>query len=524
MSGKNKHFNLKTNGKVYRNFAVDFLIKKSVHRKEGVLSKNGVLTVQTGKYTGRSPNDRFIVDDFYTHKLIHWGKVNIPLSEDSFQKLYNKIAAYFRRLPELFIFDGLAGADPKHRLKIRVYSELAYQNLFIQHMLLKPKPEELISFLPDFTILVAPSVKADPTKDKTNSEAFVVLNLSKKIAIIGGTQYAGEIKKSVFSVMNFFLPQKGVLPMHCSANIGKSDDTALFFGLSGTGKTTLSTDPSRKLIGDDEHGWSDEGVFNFEGGCYAKCINLSQKFEPYIYQAIRSGAICENVFLDPDTLEYDFTSSIYTENSRATYPLEFIPFSEISGRGGHPRTIIFLTADAFGVLPPVAHLSKNQILYHFLSGYTSKLAGTERGIKEPKAAFSTLFGEPFMPLNPLTYAKLLDLYVNKYKPDVYLINTGWSGGPYGTGKRISINLTREIVTQALNGTLKKAVFRHDRIFNLSVPQSIPKIPKEVLDQQQTWKNKKKYLKKAKELANLFRVNFQRFPDAAEEIKNSGPRG
>lgn len=509
--------------RIHHNLNIDKLISHALKRKEAILSRVGALTVSTGKYTGRSPNDRFIVDDRYSHQKINWGKVNLPLTPKVFDNLYRKVGHYLSDLNDLYIFNGLAGADTRYQLKVKIVCELAYQNLFAFHMLLKPPPN-CPDFKPDFTIFVAPKFKADPKIDKTNSEAFIIINFSQKVVLIGGTQYAGEIKKAIFTIMNFLLPQKGVLPMHCSANIGKSGDTALFFGLSGTGKTTLSADPKRKLIGDDEHGWSREGIFNFEAGCYAKCINLNAKSEPHIYQAIKRGAICENVVLNPQTLEYDFTDSRYTENSRATFPLSHIPGSVPSGRGNQPKTIIFLTADAFGVLPPVAKLNINGAVYHFLSGYTSKLAGTERGIKEPKATFSTLFGEPFMPLNPLIYAGLLRKYLKKYKPEVFLVNTGWINGPYGTGKRISIELTRKIVTAALDGLFKKVRFRHDSIFNLDVPKSLPNATTEIFNPANGWKDKNQYWKKAKELAQLFQKNFKRFPNASKQIIAAGPKG
>ncbi len=389
---------IKAKGKIHRNLGVDVLVKKAVKRGEGVISKTGALTVNTGKYTGRSPNDRFIVDTKAVHDEINWGKINIPISEENFDKLYKKIASYMSKLDELFVFDGYVGADNDHMLHVRVVNELASQNLFVRQLLRRPNEKDLKKHAPAFHVLAAPGCHADPAKDGTRSEAFIVLHLDKRIAIIGGSQYSGEMKKTLFSVMNYYLPKKGVFPMHCSANIGKSGDTALFFGLSGTGKTTLSADPNRRLIGDDEHGWSEKGVFNFEGGCYAKCINLKKEDEPQIWNAIKHGALVENVIMDAETKEYDFADDSLTENTRVGFPIEHIPGAEPSGCGGQPKTVIFLTADAFGVMPPVARLSEKQAMYHFMSGYTSKLAGTERGIKEPQAAFSAFFGEPFMPL------------------------------------------------------------------------------------------------------------------------------
>jgi phosphoenolpyruvate carboxykinase (ATP) len=518
-----REFNIEAKGEVHRNLDVNTLLKKSVERKEGVISKTGSLTVTTGKYTGRSPNDRFIVDTPDVHDEIAWGKVNMPLSEEYFDKLYEKITKHMSGLDELFVFDGFAGADKKHTLHIRVVNEFSSQNLFIHQLLRRPNKEELESHDPKLTILAAPGCIADPESDGTNSEAFVVINLKKKVVIIGGTSYAGEIKKSIFSVMNYFLPKKGVLPMHCSANMGKDSQTALFFGLSGTGKTTLSADENRILIGDDEHGWSENGIFNFEGGCYAKCIDLSKENEPQIYNAIRDGALVENVVMDPKTLEYDFADNSLTENTRAAYPLEYIPNSEVSGVGGHPKTIIFLTADASGVMPPVAKLDPTQAMYHFMSGYTSKLAGTERGITEPVATFSSFFGEPFMPLKPMVYANLLKQYLEKYNSSVFLINTGWTGGPYGTGERISIKDTRKMVTAALNSDLDSVEYEHHEIFNLDIPKSCPDVESKILKPQNTWESLQAYEKKANELAALFQKNIEKFSDVTDEIKKSGPK-
>jgi len=514
---------IKTKGKIHRNLGVDPLVKKSVERGEGEISKSGALTVRTGKYTGRSPNDRFIVDEPSIHDKINWGKTNVPISTEDYNTLYKELVEYLSQLPELFVFDGIVGADPKHSLKVRIINELASQNLAIRHLLRKPTPEELVSHYPEFTVLVAPGFKADPKRHHVNSEAFIIINFSQRMVLIGTSQYGGEIKKSLFTVMNFLLPLKDILPMHCSANVGNQGDTALFFGLSGTGKTSLSADPKRRLIGDDEHGWSPEGIFNFEDGCYAKCINLSQEHESQIYNSIKDGAVVENVIMHPETKEYDYSDASLTENTRAAYPVAYIPNAELSGRGNHPKTIIFLTADAFGVMPPIAKLSAEQAMYHFMSGYTSKLAGTERGITEPQAAFSSFFGEPFMPQKPMVYSTLLKKYTSKYGTNVFLINTGWSGGPYGVGERMAIKLTRAMITAALTGALDKVGYNRHPIFNLLMPKDCPDVPRDILDPVNTWDDKEAYQKQAKKLAELFKKNFVKFSDTPEAIKKSGPK-
>ncbi|MGB9809576.1 MAG: phosphoenolpyruvate carboxykinase (ATP), partial [Caldanaerobacter sp.] len=456
---------------VYRNLPVAKLIEEAVKREEGVLINNGAFDVYTGKYTGRSPNDKFIVDDLEIHDEIWWEN-NKPISPEKFEKLLNRLTAYLQER-DIFIFDGFVGADPAYRIPIRVITEYAYQSLMARQLFIRPSKKELENFIPEYTLIAAPRFKAIPEIDGTNSEAFIILNFTKKLIIIGGSQYGGEIKKAIFTLMNYLMPKRGVLSMHCSANVGKDGDTALFFGLSGTGKTTLSADPERFLIGDDEHGWSEKGIFNFEGGCYAKCINLSREKEPQIWDAIRFGAILENVIYDEATREPDYTSDKITENTRAAYPIDFIPGAIQSGVGGHPKTIIFLTADAFGVLPPIAKLTKEQAMYYFLSGYTSKLAGTERGITEPQATFSTCFGAPFLPLPPMVYAKMLGEKIEKYDTKVFLVNTGWSGGPYGVGTRIKLEYTRRMVSAALKGELDKVEFTKDPIFNLNIPVSCP---------------------------------------------------
>jgi phosphoenolpyruvate carboxykinase (ATP) len=517
-----KQFGIDFNGELHDNISVDELLEKSLEREEGELSKNGALTVMTGKYTGRSPDDRFIVDEPSVHDEINWGKTNVPITIENYNKLYKHITNHLSEAEELFVFDGFVGADPGCSLPVRVVNEFAYHNLAIRQLLRRPKPDEPISGDSGFTVLVAPNCEADPKIHGVNSEAFIVINFQERVVIIGASRYSGEMKKSLFSVMNYLLPKKDILPMHCSANIGKDGSSALFFGLSGTGKTTLSADPNRKLIGDDEHGWSDDGIFNFEGGCYAKCINLTRENEPQIYDAIKTGAVVENVVMDSKTKEYDYTDSSKTENTRVAYPVDFIPNAELSGIGGHPKTIIFLTADAFGVLPPVAKLNYEQAMYHFMSGYTSKLAGTERGIVEPQATFSSFFGEPFMPLKPMVYSNLLKQYISKYGANVFLINTGWSGGPYGIGERMSIKLTRAMVTAALDGELDKVEYQTHHLFNLDIPKTCPGVPPEILDPINTWKDKSGYEKQAKELAELFKENFKKFKEAPEEIQSAGP--
>lgn len=515
------NYNITPKNKTHRNLAVADLIEKSLSKNETQLAKNGAVVVYTGKYTGRSPNDRFIVDTKKTHTDIDWGHVNIAISDDSFDKIYQKVSQYLSAKEELYIFDGFAGADETYKLQVRMISEYAYQALFINHLLRRPTAEELKTHQPELTILVAPNFQADPKVDGTKSEAFIILNLEKMIVLIGGTKYSGEIKKSVFTVMNYLLPQKGVFPMHCSANMDKDGKTALFFGLSGTGKTTLSADPKRFLIGDDEHGWSENGIFNFEGGCYAKCIDLKRENEPQIWRAIRKGALLENVILK-DNGEFDFTDRSLTENTRVAYPLDYIENVVLSGVGTHPSYIIFLTADAYGVLPPVAKLNSEAAMYHFLSGYTSKLAGTERGITEPKAVFSTCFGAPFMPLKPLVYAELLKKYMTKYNSKVYLVNTGWSGGAYGVGKRISIKDTRAIVSAILDGNLDKGKYYHDDLFNLDVPRRVPDVEAKILFPKELWVDKNDYDKKAQQLAKLFIDNFKKFSNIPQKIIKAGP--
>ncbi len=507
---------------VYHNLSPAQLTERAVARGEGTLSNTGALVVTTGKYTGRSPDDRFVVDVPAIHDDIDWGKVNVPVSAETFDHIYDKMMAYLQGR-EIFIFDGFAGADPKYALSVRVVNELASQNLFMHQLLLRPTAEQLAAFVPGFTIIAAPGFKCIPEKDGVHSEAAILVNFEKRMVLIAGSQYAGEIKKSVFSVMNYLLPKAGVLSMHCSANVGAEGDSALFFGLSGTGKTTLSADPNRSLIGDDEHGWSDEGIFNIEGGCYAKCINLSHENEPQIWDAIKFGALVENVIMNPETRELDFNDKTLTENTRVGYPVDYIPNCLIPGKAGHPKTVVFLTADAFGVIPPISKLDKNQAMYHFVSGYTSKLAGTERGIVEPQTTFSTCFGAPFLPLDPSVYAEMLGKKIEEHNANVYLVNTGWAGGKYGVGSRMKLKYTRAMVTAALNGDLEKGEFELDPIFNVMVPKTCPNVPDEFLNQRAMWKDDAAYEATAKDLAARFVKNFQKYSHMPAHIVEAGPK-
>ena len=503
---------------VYRNLEPPQLVEHALRRGEGQLSNTGALCVRTGKYTGRSPNDKFIVDSEGVHDDIAWGKINVPTTQAVFDALYEKMVAYLQNR-EIFVFDGFAGADTRHTKAFRIVNELASQNLFIHQLLLRPTAEQLADYKADFTIICVPGFKCDPQRDHTHSEAAIMIDYEKKLVLIAGSQYAGEIKKSVFSVMNYLMPKEGVFPMHCSANIGKDGVSAIFFGLSGTGKTTLSADPNRKLIGDDEHGWADESVFNFEGGCYAKCIDLTEESEPEIYRAIRFGALVENVIVDPETRRPDYADSSLTENTRVGYPVDYIPNAAIPGVCATPKTVIFLTADAYGVLPPISRLDEKQAMYYFVSGFTSKLAGTERGITSPVPTFSTCFGAPFMPLDPSVYAKMLAEKVAKSGAKVYLVNTGWNG----TGKRMKLSYTRAMVTAALNGELEKAEFVTDPYFGVAVPTSCPNVPEELMIPANTWKDKAAYEAKAKELARSFVENFKKYNKMPADVVAAGPK-
>jgi phosphoenolpyruvate carboxykinase (ATP) len=505
---------------VYRNLLVEDLVKTAVNLNEGVINSTGSLSVNTGKYTGRSPDDRYIVYDAKTRDAVDWGKINHQFPSDKFEKILEKMKHFVDR-KDLFIFDGFVGADKENRLAIRVINDHAWQSLFARQLFIRPSKEELENHEPEFTVMCINDFKAIPEVDGTASDIFILIDLTRKIVLIGGTQYAGEMKKSMFAIMNFLLPERDIFPMHCSANIGKNNDTALFFGLSGTGKTTLSADPNRRLIGDDEHGWSKNGIFNFEGGCYAKCINLSQEAEPEIWNAIKPGAVLENVVLNGNKPDYD--DNTLTENTRVAYPLDYIPGAVIPSVGGNPKVIVFLTADAMGVLPPISRLTKEGAMYHFMSGYTSKLAGTERGIKEPKSVFSQCFGAPFMPRPASVYAKILGEKINEHNSVVYLVNTGWSGGQYGIGKRIKIKFSRAMVTAALTGALNNIKYRHDNLFNLDIPTEVPDVPEEILDPKNTWSDKDLYDLSSKELAQMFVENFKKFENVAPEILNAGPK-
>ncbi|WP_439874347.1 phosphoenolpyruvate carboxykinase (ATP) [Bacillus mycoides] len=501
--------------------SVPQLVEKVLMRNEGKLTSTGAVSASTGKYTGRSPKDKFIVKEASVADKIAWGAVNQPISEEHFNKLYTKVLEYLKEKEELFVFKGFAGADRNYRLPIQVVNEYAWHNLFVHQLFIRPTEEELATHESEFTIVSAPNFKADPAVDGTNSEAFIMVSFEKRIVLIGGTEYAGEMKKSIFSIMNFLLPEQDILSMHCSANVGEEGDVALFFGLSGTGKTTLSADPNRKLIGDDEHGWSDNGVFNIEGGCYAKCVNLSHEKEPQIFDAIKFGSVLENVVIDGQTRIADYNDTTLTENTRAAYPMHAIDNIVLPSVAGHPNTIIFLTADASGVLPPISKLSKEQAMYHFLSGYTSKLAGTERGVTSPQATFSTCFGSPFLPLDASRYAEMLGEKIEKHDAKVFLVNTGWTGGEYGVGKRMNLGYTRAMIQAALSGELAKAETVKHNIFGLEVPLHVPGVPDEVLMPEQTWADKDAYKVKAIALANEFKANFKKFDSVSEDIINLG---
>jgi phosphoenolpyruvate carboxykinase (ATP) len=507
--------------KVHRNLYAAPLVQAALRRGESQLAATGSLVAETGKRTGRSPKDKFTIKDAITADKVAWGSANQPFPPQRFDALYERVLDYLND-KELFVQDLFCGADPKYQLPIQVINEYAWHNLFVRQLFIRPTPEELKTHKPEFTIVSAPSFKADPKRDGTNSEVFVLVNFTKKLVLIGGTEYAGEMKKSTFGVMNFVLPQRNVFPMHCSANIGADGVTALFFGLSGTGKTTLSADPTRRLIGDDEHGWSATGVFNFEGGCYAKCIRLSQENEPQIWNALRFGSVLENVVLDPVTRIPNYDDESKTENTRAAYPVEFIDNAVIPGFGGHPKNVVFLTADAFGVLPPVSRLTPEQAMFHFMSGYTAKVAGTEAGVTEPQATFSTCFGAPFMPLPPKVYAEMLGSRLREHQAQCWLVNTGWQGGPYGVGKRMSLPYTRAMVNALVEGKLANVDFEVEPSFGLSIPKSCPGVPSELLDPRNSWKDSAAYDKMAADLSARFAKNFEQF-DAPREVKEAGPK-
>ena len=517
---------------VYRNLTVSELVNDIVANREGVIGLKGAAMVDTGIYTGRSPKDKYIVDEPSSNSDIWWGPVNQKTSESVFNMLYNQVKNFYNlnSSTKTYVFDGFAGADPNHALSVRIIAKKAWQAHFVHNMFIRPHENELENFSPGFTIINASDVKNDSYKDYgMNSETFIVFNIKKSIAIIGGTEYGGEMKKGIFSILHYLLPKKNILSMHCSANVDENNNnSAIFFGLSGTGKTTLSTDPSRPLIGDDEHGWSDDGIFNFEGGCYAKVINLNPQEEPDIYNAIRKGALLENVVYDKESLEIDFNDGSKTENTRVSYPLEHIDNS-ISGRGmpstaGHPKKIIFLTCDAYGVLPPVAKLTSDQAMYHFISGYTAKVAGTERGITEPTATFSPCFGGPFLTLHPLKYAELLKKKMQKFNVPVYLVNTGWVGNNAESGeRRFSLPLTRQILNSILNGHIDDCKFDHDNYFGFQIPQTLGDIDPNLLNPLKAWKDIKEYHRSARELIKKFQDNYMMYDLGDENILNAGPK-
>jgi len=513
------------NAKVNYQFSSEELHNETIQKEQGKVADNGALAVDTGEFTGRSPKDRFIVKDDVTRDQVWWGNINIPFPIDKFDKLYEKVTNYLSE-KEIYVRDSYACADEDYKLNIRVITEYPWSNMFAYNMFLRPTEDELAGFDPEWVIVNAPGFMADPKVDGTRQHNFAILNFTKKIALIGGTGYTGEIKKGIFSALNFILPvDKNAMPMHCSANVGDNGETAIFFGLSGTGKTTLSADPTRKLIGDDEHGWTAENtVFNFEGGCYAKVINLSEENEPDIYNAIKPGAILENVVMDSDG-KVNFEDTSKTQNTRVSYPIYHIENIQKPSIGKNPKNIFFLTADAFGVLPPISKLTPGQAAYHFISGYTAKVAGTEEGINEPTPSFSACFGAPFMPLHPTRYAEMLSQKMKAAGVNVWLINTGWTGGPYGVGSRMKLKFTRAMITAALDGELKNVVYENHPIFGLDVPQSCPNVPSEVLNPRSTWGNEKAYDIQAKELAASFKENFKKFEEYAnEEILSGAPIG
>ncbi|HEX4467943.1 MAG TPA: phosphoenolpyruvate carboxykinase (ATP) [Gemmatimonadaceae bacterium] len=516
---------LKPRGEVHWNLVAAVLIQHAARRGEGDFAEMGPFVSVTAPHTGRSPNDKFVVRETQSEPDVDWGKVNQPFSPEKFETLLADVRAHLNSNAELFVQDLYCGADPKYRLSVRYVSPSAWHMAFVRNMFIRPDVAELATFDPNFTVLHAPEFQADPTKHGTRSSTFIVLNLAKRMILVGGTRYAGELKKAMFTVMNYYLPKQGVLSMHCSANVGKAGDSALFFGLSGTGKTTLSADPERSLIGDDEHGWSGEGVFNFEGGCYAKVINLSAEGEPDIYRTTQMfGTILENVVLDPITRKVKFEDQSITENTRASYPLHYIPNFVPNGRGGHPKNIVLLTADAYGVLPPVAKLTRDQALYYFLSGYTAKVAGTERGVKEPQATFSSCFGAVFLVWHPCKYAEMLGHLIEQHHADVWLVNTGWTGGAYGVGTRMKLSHTRKMVHALLRGDLASVKTTVDPTFGLAVPIEIPGVPKSVLQPRQTWKDTAAYDAQAKKLAGMFEENFKKFESfVSEAVRSAGPR-
>jgi phosphoenolpyruvate carboxykinase (ATP) len=520
---KESDLRIVTRENIFLNLSPAELVEHALANREGTLCETGALMVDTGTFTGRSPKDRFIVKEKETEQNIWWGDINLPMEEEKFERLFQKMSSFLSD-KKLYIREAYAGADKQYRLNLKIINTLAWHNLFCCNMFLRPKGEDLENFQSDFTIICAPEFEADPIEDGTRQKNFAVLHLSKRILMIGGTAYAGEMKKGIFSVLNYVLPQQhNVLSMHCSANVGKYRDTAVFFGLSGTGKTTLSADPERSLIGDDEHGWDENSIFNFEGGCYAKVIDLSEKKEPEIWNAIKFGAILENTRFYPGTREVDYSNKEVTENTRTSYPIDHIKNALIPSIAGTPKHIFFLTADAFGVLPPISRLNKGQAMYHFISGYTAKVAGTEVGITEPKTTFSACFGAAFLPLHPTKYAALFGEKMEKQNVKVWLVNTGWTGGPYGVGKRMKLEYTRAMISAAIEGQLDHVKFQKHNVFGIAIPETCPNVPDEVLSPRSTWADKEAYDKKARELGKAFRLNFEKFKDfATKDILSGAP--
>src|SRR5579872_994933 len=509
--------------KAAHNLSAAALFEEAIRNGEGLAAARGPLVVRTGKHTGRSPNDKFFVREPSSEHYIDWGKTNKPFDPDKFTALLARVDDYLRD-KDVYVLDAFAGADPRYRIPVRVVTELAWHNLFARNLFIPATGEALQGFKPEFAVVDACNFLAEPLRDGTRSETFIIIDFSRKLVLIGGTTYAGEIKKSVFTIMNYLLPLRNVMPMHCSANVGPDDDVAIFFGLSGTGKTTLSADPGRALIGDDEHGWSDHGVFNFEGGCYAKAIHLSAELEPQIFPTTQTfGTVLENVVIDPESRELDLDDASLTENTRAAYPLSSVANTVASGCAGHPRNIVMLTADAFGVMPPIAKMTPAQAMYHFLSGYTAKVAGTEKGVTEPQTTFSHCFGAPFMVHPPTKYAEMLGQRIAKHQVQCWLVNTGWSGGPYGVGKRMKLPYTRAMVNAALAGHLDDTPCTPDPIFKVAVPIDVPGVPKEVLNARSTWKDPAAYDAKARELARMFAENFTRFENSVSaEVREAAP--
>ncbi|MBK7426162.1 MAG: phosphoenolpyruvate carboxykinase (ATP) [Saprospiraceae bacterium] len=511
-------------GEIKWNLSPEELVEETIKRNMGVLADTGAICIETGKFTGRSPKDRFIVLDDETRDTVDWNHINQPFEIEKFEGLEQKIKAYFEG-KDIFVRDAFACADPTYRLKLRLFSEYPWSNQFAGNMFIRPEAKDLENFDPDWKIICAPGFEANPVVDGTNRGNFSIINISKKLILIGGSGYTGEIKKGIFSVLNYLLPTvHGVMPMHCSANRGKEGDVALFFGLSGTGKTTLSADPARDLIGDDEHGWSDHGVFNFEGGCYAKCIDLTAEKEPEIFKAIRHGAILENIRFFPGTRTVDYSNISLTENTRVSYPIHHIDNALIPSVGEQPKHVFFLTCDAWGVLPPISKLTPGQAMFHFLSGYTAKVAGTEEGVTEPKETFSACFGAPFMPLHPTQYAEMLGDRMQKSNTSIWLINTGWTGGAYGSGSRIKLRYTRAMITAAMTGQLASVGFTEHEIFGVAYPDSVPDVPSEILNPKNTWSDKTAYDHQAAALSKNFNKNFQKFADKAnQDILDAAPR-